>query len=178
MRQTLHAVACQRGVGGNHSVHAVAAQCVGDDIDLGLIQIGGNLDEQRRCLAILFGQGFATPGQGCEQAVECLIALQRTQVLGVRARDIDCHVVSVLIDAVECDQVVVGGAFDGCDRVLADIESKQHRRLQRLALLVQSGALDVGNKGVKPVVVEAQAVDQGPLLRQAEHAWFRVTALR
>ena len=38
--------------------------------------------------------------------------------------------------------------------------------------------LDVGDKGVQPLVVEAQAVDQGLGLRQAEHAGLGVARLR
>ena len=43
---------------------------------------------------------------------------------------------------------------------------------------VKRERLDVGDEGVQPVVVEAQAVDQRVGLRQAEHARLGVARLR
>ena len=176
MRQARHRVARQRGVGGDDAVHAVALQRGRDHLDLRLVEVGRDLHEQRHPLALPRGQRLALVGDRAEQGVERLVALQRAQVGGVGARDVDRHVVGVRIDAVQADQVVVDRALDRRGRVLADVEAQQHRRLGRVA--PEARALHVGDEGVEPFVVEAEPVDQRVALRQAEHARLRVAGLR
>ena len=45
-------------------------------------------------------------------------------------------------------------------------------------MLAEFGALDVGDEGIEPIVVETQAVDQGLGFGQAEHARFGIARLR
>ena len=62
--------------------------------------------------------------QRAQQRVERLVALQRAQVLGVGAGDVDRHVVGVRIDAGQADQVVVGRVLDRRRGVLADVQAQ------------------------------------------------------
>ena len=113
---------------------------------------------------------FALAGlERAEQGIEFGLALQRAQVLGVRAGDIDRDVAGVRVGFFQADQVVVGGALDGCVGVLADVDAED-------ALV--AGALDVGEQGVDAVVVETHAVDDALGLGQTEHARFGVARLR
>ena len=73
--------------------------------------------------------------------------------------------------AFQADQVVIGCVFDGRGGVLADVQAQQP------ALVAKVRAPDIGNEGVQPVVVEAQPVDQGLRLGQAEHARLGVARL-
>jgi hypothetical protein len=80
------------------------------------------------------------------------------------------------IDPIQPLEVVAGGVLDGRGRILADVQAQQHGR--GASARAEGGALHIGDKGVKPVVVEAQAVDQGACLGQAEQSWLRVARLR
>ena len=123
---------------------------------------------------MLLRQLFAAFRNGAQQRVQRLVALQAAQVLGVGAGDVDRDVVGVRVNAVQADQVVVGGVFNGRGGVFADVQAQQQGRALALA---QGRALHVGNKGIQPVVVEAQAVDQRVGLGQAEHAGLGVAGL-
>ena len=68
------------------------------------------------------------------------------------------------VDAVQAQQVVAGGVLYRRGRVLADVQAQQ-----ATASAKSPGALDVGDEGLKPFVVEAQPVDQRLGLLQPEH---------
>jgi hypothetical protein len=142
--------------------------------DLRLVEIGRDLHEQRHAPAVLRRQCLAPLGHRAQQRVERLVALQRAQVLGVGARDVDRHVVGVRVHAVQAGQVVVGRALDRRGGVLADVQPQQHRPCAG----AKARALHVGDEGIQAFVVEAQPVDQRVGLRQAEHARLRVARLR
>ena len=114
---------------------------------------------------MLRGQFGTTRGEGAQQCVERLVALQAAQVPGVGARDVDGDVVGVRVDAGQRSQVVIGGALYGGGSVLADVQAQQHG-----AALAEARALHIGHEGLQALVVEAQAVDQGLRIGQAEHA--------
>ncbi|MPN00679.1 hypothetical protein SDC9_147875 [bioreactor metagenome] len=78
------------------------------------------------------------------------------------------------IHALQADQIVAGGFFDGCDSVLADVQAQQHG----LALRAGPRLLHVADERVQPFVVEAQAIDQRVGLGQTEHARLGVARLR
>lgn len=119
------------------------------------------------------GQGRATRGQRAQQRVQRLVALQRAQVLGVGAGDVDGHVVGVGIDAGQAEQVVVGGVLDRRRGVLADVQAQDAARAAEAVR-----AADVVQERGQALVVEPQAVDQRVGLGQAEDARLRVARLR
>ena len=143
----------------------------GNHLDLRFFQIRRDLHEQRHPLAVALRQRLALVRHRAEQRVQRLVALQRAQVRGVGAGDVDRHVVGMRIHAVQADQVVVHGPLDRRCGVLADVEAQQHRRLAGVA--PEARALHVGQEGVQPFVVEAQPVDERVALRQPEHARLR-----
>ena len=176
MRHALDGFARQGGVGGDHTVHAVLAQRGGDHTHLGFVQIGGDFQEHGHASAVFGGQGLAPRHQRAEQAVQRFVALQRTQVFGVGAGDVHRHVVGVWVHTGQGDEVIVGGVLDRCGGVFADVQAQQHGVAARG--LSAPRALHIGHEGVQALVVEAQAVDQGVGLRQAEHARLGVARLR
>ncbi len=119
------------------------------------------------------GQLDAARLQRREQGVERVVRLQRAQVGGVRAGDVDRHVVGVRVDAVEARQVVVGGALDRRGGVLADVQAEDAAGAAEAAR-----APHVGEEGGQPLVVEAEPVDERAGGGQAEHARLRVARLR
>jgi hypothetical protein len=168
-------IAAQRGVGGDHAVHGVALERGGDHGDLGFVEVGRDLHEDGHTFAVLRGQGLAAFGDAAQQGVERLVALQRAQVLGVGAGDVDGDVVGMRVDAVQADQVVVDRVFNRRGGVLADVQAQQQAALR--AGLAHAGAPHIGQEGVQAFVVEAQAVDQRIGLGQAEHARLGVAGL-
>ncbi|MCY1368069.1 hypothetical protein D9M69_550300 [compost metagenome] len=102
----------------------MALQRGGDHRDLGVVEVGSDLHEQRRALAVARGQRFAPLGHRAQQGVERFVALQRAQVGRVGAGDVDRHVVRVRVDAVQAGQVVVHRALDRRGRVLADVQAQ------------------------------------------------------
>ena len=83
MLQTLDGIAADGGVGGNHAIHAVALQRRRNHADLLFIEVGSDLHEHRRALAMLAGKLFAAIGNRTQQSIQRLVALQGTQILGV-----------------------------------------------------------------------------------------------
>ena len=173
MGQPLHRVAADGGVGGDHAVHAVALQRGGNHAHLLLAQVRGDLHKDGYAPALGGSELFTVPGHGAKQAVQRLVALQRAQVLRVGRADVHRHIVGMRVHALQAGQVVARGVLDGRAGVLADVQAQQ----QRLALPAHLGLLHVGDEGVQPLVVEAQAVDQGARLGQAEHARLGVARL-
>ena len=172
MRQALHGSPFDGGVGGNHAVHALGLQRGGDDLNLPLVQVRRDLQEHRHVPAMFLGQLDAALAQGAEQAVQRFIALQRAQVLRVGAGDVDGDIVGVRVDAGQADQVVVHRPFDRRGGVLADVQPQDAAGATEAAC-----ALHVGQEGLQPLVVEAQAVDQRAGVGQAEHARLGVAGL-
>ncbi len=60
MLQTLDRVAQYGGVGGDDAVDLVTQQGVGDVTDLGAVDVGGDLQQQRHVAAMLVGE-FVLP---------------------------------------------------------------------------------------------------------------------
>ena len=150
-------------------------QRVGNHRHLLLVQIRGDFHEDRFALAQAVLQGLALCGQGAEQLVQGFVALQRAQVLGVWTGNIDRDVVRVGVNAAQGGQVVLRGVFDRGGRVFTDIQAQQH--LAGMGSLPQPGLLDVVDKAVQTLVVEAESIDQGLFLGQAEHARLGVAGL-
>jgi hypothetical protein len=96
----------QRGVGGDHAVHAVALQRGGDDLHLGSSRSGAIFTKMGTRLPCCFCQNLAALRDGAQQGVQRFVALQRAQVLGVGAGDVDSDIVGMRVDAVQADQVV------------------------------------------------------------------------
>ena len=171
MLQVLDRVAGDGRVGGDHAVEAVALQDGGHRIDLRRIEVGRDLHEDRHAAAVLRGElrlAFLHRGQ---QRVERGVTLQVAQILGVRARDVDGHVVGVRVHAVQAQQIVVDGAFDRRGRVLADVQAED------AAAGAEFRLLHVGQEGAETFVVETEPVDQRVRFGQAEHARLRIAAL-
>ena len=145
----------------------------GDDADLRRVEVGRDLHEHRHLAAVLLAQLAAAGLQGGEQGVQRLVALQRAQVLRVRAGDVDGHVVGMRVHAGQADQVVVDGALDRRGGVLADVQAED-----AAAAPERGRPRDVGQEGVEAVVVETQPVDQRVGRGQPEHARLRVAGLR
>ena len=170
--QTFDLGARQGRIGGDDAVHAVLAQEVGDRLDLLVLKVRRDLEHQRDILAVLVGEPRLFGFQLAEQRVQRVVLLQFAQVLGVRAGNVDRHVARGVINPVEADQVVIDGFLDRRVEVLADINAEDAAGLGELRLC------DVGQQLVDAVVVEAHAVDDRLLLRDAEHAWLGVARLR
>ena len=83
VRQALHGIARQRGVGGDDAVDAMARQDLGDGVDLVVAQVRGDLDRQRHVALVLVGQREAPLLQLPQQRRQFVAALQRAQVLGI-----------------------------------------------------------------------------------------------
>ena len=175
MAQALDGVAAQGRVGGNDAIHRVALEGGGNHINLCVVQVGGNLDKNRHPLAVLRGQGFAAFGNAAQQRVERFVALQRAQVFGVGAGNVDGDVVGMRIHAIKADQVVVHCVFNRRGGIFTNVQAQQ--QCVFCALLAQPGLLHVGQKSVQPVIVEAQPVDQRIGFGQAKHARFGVAGL-
>ena len=120
---------------------------------------------------------LATFGNGAQQGVQRFIALQGTQILGVRTGDVDGDVVGLRVDAVQASQVIIHRVFDRRDSVFADVQAQQQRQLAT-GLLAKRGRPHMAQKGVQPFLVKTQPVDQRVGLRQPEHARFGVARLR
>mmetsp|Transcript_21394 Transcript_21394/g.82924 ORF Transcript_21394/g.82924 Transcript_21394/m.82924 type:complete len:265 (+) Transcript_21394:6278-7072(+) len=172
MGQALHLVARNRGVGRDDAVDAVDLERLRDHADLGFLQVGRDLDEHRHApagLALQLQLALLKPRQ---QGVQRLVALQRPQVLGVGAGDVDGDVVGVGEHALKPDQVVVHRVLDRRGGVLADVQAEDAAGRAEAV-----GALHVGDEAVQALVVEAQPVDQGLGFGQAEHARLVVAGL-
>ncbi len=172
MGQAGHGFAADRGVGGDHAVHPVAQQGVGNIGDLVVIQIRRDLQRHRHIALVLVGQPLLRVAQRTEQAVQLARALQLTQVLGVRRRDIDRHIAGMRVDALQAVEVVVDGALDRRIGVLADVQAQHTTNLAPLR------CLHVADERIDAAVVEAHAVDQRIGRRQPKHARPRVARLR
>jgi hypothetical protein len=152
----------------------------GDHGDLVFVQVGSDFHEQGHAALRAVGAGvllcqlLAALGNRFQQAVERCVALQRAQVLGVGGADVDGDVVGMRVHAVQAGEVIARGVLDGRGGVLADVQAQQHGVL---LLAAELGLLHIVQKGVQPVVVEAQAVDECACLGQAEHAWLGVAGL-
>ena len=147
----------------------MAAQCVGDVGDLGVVEVGGDLEGDRHVAPVLVGELSLARLELAEEGVELGFALQLAQVFGVGRGDVDGDVARQRVGLVEADQVVVGGALDGGIGVLADVDAEDAAVL---------GLLDVADQGVDAVVVETHPVDDALDLGQPEHARLGVARLR
>ena len=77
------------------------------------------------------------------------------------------------VHAVQRLDVVAGGLFDGGCGILADVQAQQHGA----AIGAHLRATHIGQKCIQAFVVEAQAVDQCILFRNAEHAGLGIAGL-
>ncbi len=151
----------------------MALQGSRNHVDLGFVQVRGNLHKDGDAAILCGGQFLALGGDGPQQTVQRFVTLQGAQVFGVGGTDVDRDVICMRVHAFQADQIVVGGFFDGRGSVLANVQAQQHG----LALRAHGGFSDVGNKGVQAVVVKTQTVDQTLGLRDTEHARLGITGL-
>jgi hypothetical protein len=168
-----HRVARRRRVGRDHAVDAAAPQGRGDPREFGVVEVGGDLHEDRHRRAAPRGELGAARVQRAEQRVERLVVLQRAQIARVGARDVDRDVIGMRVDRVEPGEIVGRRALDRRRRVLADVEADDAARGAKTPRL-----FDVGDEGVDAVVVEPEAVDQRLRLGQPEEPRLRVAGLR
>ena len=124
LRNMLHAIARQRGVGGDHAVDFLGQQHLGNVVNCLIFQIRGELDHQRHIAAMLLGQLQLAHLQAAQQLGQRGRALQVAQVFGVGRRDIDGDVAGVQIHLVQAGEVVVHRALHRRERVLADIDAE------------------------------------------------------
>src|SRR5690606_15564086 len=75
------------------------------------------------------------------------------------------------VDALQAQQVIVGGLFYGCCSVLPNVQAEY------AAMRAPLAAFHIGDKGVQALVIESHAVDQSLFARQPEHAWTRIAWL-
>ena len=154
MRHALDSLPAERGVGGNHAIHGVALQGGGNHFNLRFVQVRRNLHKNRYGFTVRLLELLATFGNGAQQAVQRFIALQGTQILGVRTGDVDGDVVGLRVDAVQASQVIIHRVFDRRDSVFADVQAQQQRQLAT-GLLAKSGCPHMAQKGVQPFIVKA-----------------------
>ena len=111
----------------------------------------------------------SAPSSASSAASACSVA----QVLRVRARDVDRHVVGVRIDAGEADQVVVDGALDRRGRVLADVQAEDAAAARESA---PAGRWRM--KAARPSLLKPSRLISAVALDEAEHARLRIARLR
>ena len=190
--KALHGVAAQCCVGGDdapgvvrfaRSIRSVAFEGGSNHLNLLLRQVWRDLDEDRHAAAKTLVQHFLSPGDGAQQGIQRVVALQRAQILRVWAGDVDGHVVGIRVDPVQTGQVVLRGLLNRRSGVFSDVQAQQHgggaccRGLCFLARLVEGRALHVCNERLQTIIVEAQPIDECISLGQAEHAGLGVAAL-
>ena len=132
MRQARHRVARQRGVGGDDAVDAVALQRGGDE-RRSAPRPGRARSSRTSARAamplrpVLRGAACNAPSRASSAASLC--SARRFFVFGLR--DVDRHVVGVRVDAVQAEQVVVGGALDRRARRSCRCSARRCRRAAR-----------------------------------------------
>ena len=106
--QIFYSIARQRGVGGDQAplsggftagITAVTLENAGDDLNLLVIEVGGNFYKNWDLSAVLGHQLGPRFSQSVEQLVQRAIGLQRSEVLGVGARNVDRDVIRVWVYA-------------------------------------------------------------------------------
>src|SRR5690606_37358704 len=145
----------QGGIGGNNAIDPVFDQGCRDLINFIQTQVRCNFNGERHVLFILGGQLLLTHFEGCEQLIEGITVLQRTQARSVGGRNIDGNIAGMIIDLVHADQIIVLALLYGSVLILADIDAND-------ALVF--GFLDLRHQMIDPLVVESHAVDD-PLCR-------------
>src|SRR3989338_917033 len=68
--QTMHTFTAQRGVGGDHRIHAGFNQRISNFDGFFITHVRGDLDRQRHTLTVLCSQIFLTLTQSFEQLLE------------------------------------------------------------------------------------------------------------
>lgn len=124
VRQCFDTFTAQRGVGGDHRIHARLHQRSGHQRRFFVAHVRRDLDCQGHALAMCTGQLFAALGQGVEQLLERVAELQAAQARGIGRADVDRDVAGGGVDLVQADQVVIDSTFDRGIEVLADVDAQ------------------------------------------------------
>ena len=148
------------GVGDDEAVDAVGERCRDDRLEAARRQVGGDLHQQRRAAR-------NRSGDGAEDRAEGPGGLQVAQAGGVGRRDVDDEVVGVRCQGGDQGGVVAGRVGPG--PVDPDVGADEHGT-------AAAGGEPRHERG-ETVVVQAVAVDDGPILGKAEHTGERVPGL-
>ena len=152
-------------VGGHDTVERRFEQHVGDLVDHLVRHVGRYFEHDRPELVL--------PAPEVEQRVEYLenmfARVRRAFAAGVVAADVDGEIVRILVEVAEEFEVVRRSVFGGGRGVLADVAAHDHAVVR---------APQVADGGFQPAVRESDAVDDGVVLREAEHPRPRVACLR
>ena len=169
VRPSAHGIARDRRVGGDHAVDPEPDEQLRDPRQRRVVEVGRDLDRDRRVLAVPVGELRLLVLQRRQQRGKRLLVLQFAQPLGVGRAHVDRDVVGARVHAAQAGKVIVDRALVGRVEVLADVET-EHASVLR--------PRDVGEERVEPLVVEAHPVDQRLGLDQAEQSRLRVAGLR
>ena len=177
----LHGLARERGVGGNHAIHAVLQQRGGDGLHLRLVQIRRDLQKKRHVAAMRIGQLALARLERRQQRGQRLIGLQVAQVPGVGTGNVHCHVVGMRIHGGQAHQIVVLRPLHWRGGVLADVQAQRHARRAlggALPLFGKARRAHVRHESGHALIVEAHAVDERLRRRQPEQARPGIARLR
>ncbi len=171
-RRRADAGAGHGGVGRDDAVDAVLGDGGEDLVNLGEGEVRRDFEQQGHGARAEFAATVRrTLAHQPQQARQEFLGLEFAQFRCVRTGDVDDEIIRVLGEEVEAGEVVVGGLFEGDGLGLAEVDAEGNGagagRELRQAL----------RDDLRPVVGKAEAVDEGLLLRQAEHARAGIAGL-
>ena len=161
--------ACDGRVCGDDGVHAVFQHQFRDRGDLAVVQVRRDLYRHRHVASMNAGERRLVGLERAQQLVEVFLRLHLAQPGRVGRGDVDRDVIGVRIDRTQRGEVIVHGVFQRRVLVLANVDADQAGALPLVFVVQELRETDV---------VEAHAVDDGALRRQAEQPRFWVARLR
>ena len=152
-------------VGGHDAVERRFEQDVADFVDDFVRHVGRHFEHDRPVLVL--------PAAEVEQRIEYLEYVRArmggTFAAGVVAADVHREIVRILVEVAEEPEVIRGRIFGGRHGVLADVAAHDEPFVR---------AAQVADRLVQSAVGEPDAVDDGAVFGQPEHARARVACLR
>ena len=113
------------GVGGDDGVHLVFDDDVNGAQDGVVFKVGSKLHGDGLVgSSFRFDDTVAFVAQSAEQLAQRGFGLQRTQILGVRARNVDRNVVGTVVGLCQTNAEVADCVFNGGYGVLADVDAR------------------------------------------------------
>jgi formamidopyrimidine-DNA glycosylase len=166
----LHAEAAlvDGGVGGDEAGEAEFFDGLGDGFELGFVEIGGDLEEERTAAFRV------VVAERAEDGIEEGALLELAQAGGIGGADVDDEVVGEIERAAETGEVIAAGVGEGSVLVLAEVEADGGDGPAAGGLHFFKAAGDFLDADVG----EAETIDEALFARQAEDAGRRVTGLR
>ena len=156
-------------IGGDDSGRAALERSLDRVQEIGRFRIRRDLHEHR--YRAIGGDGARARRHCLDERAQGVGLLQIAQALGVRRADVDDEVVGERMEGIDDAQAVVGGAVVRRLPVLADVDAERRPAHP-------PGGGQVARDLRRAVAVEAEAVDDGAMARQAEEPRPPVAGLR